>query len=538
MKLRTFSLATLLVFIAACGGNSESSSRNRNGLLDSSTTLATATTTSITGSTLPTSPTTTATLTVATTTVPEPQVTTTTGPALIVPTPTSTSTSLVTTTTVPKVIAEAVAKTFSDIFPTTKTCALGGMCKLGDIGPGGGIVFNISEAGFETPDVAIANHFVEMAPINSSSLSKMRCNENVGNKALSAPETTKWLVDRCNLRRPSGPRLSGWTLPNAEDVYPLIQFFQDPSFPESKGSPNLSKRAFTDSIAKLTATYFLTSVPNDCRDIPVQIFFPANLSFQIGSSDCIETSTSWNGGIALAVRSFGPTTRSCAVGGPCKPGDVGPHGGIVISPTGFGGGGSAAQTTIFLEAMTVPEFLSVGPWCGPVGEPLRNLPTKPGSGEKNTKALMNDRITGLPCDVTLLGPNQRRMSFVRGFIPSVDELKDLCKVAKGLKRLAPLAQRQCGLSSDYSQFDKDDYARVSSSRCPIAIVCKENMKGVSARGTIGTIWTSSTRDGKPFSVKFDGTIVAQDPYILNNQTFNDSRAVTIPFYSFEAVSAR
>jgi hypothetical protein len=526
MKLRTTLLVSALVALAACGGSTDSASRNRNSLL-ATTTIPGAVTSTIAGSTtLP-----------GATTVPSA---TTTGLPVLVPVPTTTSTTSAPTTTLPKVVAEAVAKTFSDIFSTNKRCADGGMCQIGDVGPGGGIVFNVSETGFETPNVAVVNHFVEMAPINrfsDSSLTRIRCSGSLNNKTNISLDVTNALINSCNLRKLVGPRLSDWYLPGAVDLEPIIEFFRKPVATDREGKLNLGVRATTDSLARMQSTFFLTSIPNKCRDIPVDIFYPANPLLQFSGNACYKPSRPGSDGYALAVRSFGSTIRPCATGGPCKTGDVGPRGGIVFAVAQGPGTATTGKPAAFFEALTQPEFLTVGPWCGPIGESLRNLSSKVGFGQKNSETLKNDQWTGLPCDVLLTDFNQESLGYSGGFVPSVDEMRLLCAATKNLKRLDSIAQRQCGISNEnLGQGNPNE--RFRTSRCPIAVVCKENRTGDSSKRAVTTIWTSSSLNGQPLAVSFNGMPGPQPPYALVGQMFNDSRAVSIPFFAFDAILAK
>jgi hypothetical protein len=187
--------------------------------------------------------------------------------------------------------------------------------------------------------------------------------------------------------------------------------------------------------------------------------------------------------------------------------------------------------------LTQPEFLTVGPWCGPIGEPLRNLPSKVGFGLKNSQTLENDQWTGLPCDVLLTDFNQESLDYFVGFVPSADEVRLLCAATKNLKRLDSIAQRQCGISNEQLG-SASQSQNIRMSRCPIAMVCRENRTGDFSRRAVTTIWTSSSVNGQPISVSFNGTPGPQAPYVLVGQTFNDSRAVSIPFYSFDAILAK
>lgn len=549
MKLRTSLFVVAVLALVACSGSSDSTSRNRNGLLETTTIPGAVTTTIVGATTLPAAATTTVpaavtTSTVAaigtTTTVAAPQVTASTGPAPIIPTPTSTSTTSAPTTTVPKVVAEAVAKTFSEIFPDKKRCADGGMCRIGDTGPGGGIVFNISDTGFVTPDAAIVNHFVEMAPINNFtelSLSRFQCDGGLSNKTTFSLDVTNSLIKNCRLRQVNGPKLSDWSLPSATDLVPIIEFFQNPVEMTSEGKLNMAVRATIDSIVKMKSTFFLTAIPNKCREIPVDIFYPANPTLQFPVDPCYRPSHPGSEGYALAVRSFGPTTRPCAIGGPCKTGDVGPHGGITFPVQQGPGGAPIGKTAQFFEALTQQEFLTIGPWCGPIGQPLRDLSSKVGFGQKNSEILRNDQWTGLPCDVLLTDFDQESFGYSGGFVPSVEEVRLLCNAAKTIKRLDATAQRQCGVSGDKLGLGSPEKNR-RMSRCPIAMVCKENIKGEASSRVVSTIWTSSSSNGLPFAVAFNGSAAPQQPYVLVNQLFNDSRAISIQFYAFDAVLAK
>ncbi len=539
MKLRTSFLLAAVLALSACGGSSDTSSRNRNGLLETTTTAGPSTSTIAIATTVPT--TTTAILESGqTTTSLVSQATASTGPPAIIPTPTSPSTTTVPTPIVPAAVQIAAAKSFSEIFSSKNDCAKGGMCRIGDTGPGGGIVFNISEIGFETPDISVVNHFVELTPLitaSPTSLSTIRCSASPAKiKSHLSLEITNFLVKNCGLRKPSGPKLSDWYLPGANDLVPIVEFFQNSSAIAADNRESRQFRYYADQLHQMKSTYFFTSIPNSCRDIPVNVFFPANTRMPFISNDCYQT-LRFDGavGFALAVRSFGPTTRNCAIGGPCKTGDLGPHGGIVVHspllkpPVG--------QSTTFLEALTQPEYINIGPWCGPVGGSLKDLSTSIGMGPTNSQLLKNDMWTGLPCDVVLTGSKREAVGFAKGFVPSLEELKLLCTATTTLKRLEPVAQKQCGINLDIGKYIRSS-ENILSSHCPIGIACQVNIKGESSYSSINSIWTSSSKKGVPYVLRLNGAIANQIPFALINQKYNDSRAFTIPFYSFDAVLAK
>jgi len=100
---------------------------------------------------------------------------------------------------------------------TFKTCATGGTCVVGDIGPGGGSVFYVSVNGFNEVGAACSPncHYLEVAPFNGpNSWVDWKCNP--------VRESCKWLHDRrdVNTRNAIGAGLSNTRIMFEQDGSP------------------------------------------------------------------------------------------------------------------------------------------------------------------------------------------------------------------------------------------------------------------------------------------------------------------------------
>lgn len=509
MKFRTTLLVSALVALSACGGSSDSASRNRNGLLDATTVPVAAT--------LPSAP-------------------TTTGLPILVPVPTSSSTTSAPTTTIAQVVVEASAKTFKDAF-SRGDCGRGGMCQISSgeerntRGPKGGWIIGISEAGFSTKDPAVSNHFLEMGP----PVKVRACNEAIGPKSTTSQELTRALIDTRCVNTPA--LRDDWYIPGDEEIQYVLDFYRDQLATNSRQAQPFREAFYqrfltTSTTCGLGTTFFFPL--HDFVTKPVTC--PSKKGLSALSRD------TW----ITPVRSFGPTVRACALGGPCKTGDVGPTGGIVIN-SGIADGSRYK----FFEAMTSPEYLRVGAWCGPFYDSIDAR--KPESGLLNTASLFSDGTSGLPCDVVLGADN--RTDFSQSlttmdrsfFVPATWELKLLCTATQTMKRLDSLARRQCGISKDFNR-ESDLGELRKTSICPISIYCK-NENGEFAKQEIDFVWTSSlVRAGSGRIIKEDGLInawsfrqsimVSRAMYKVNRLTENTSRGITLPFREFTALVAK
>jgi hypothetical protein len=541
MKLRSTLLVSALVALSACGGSSDTASRNRNGLLDATSIPGAGTTIVLGATTLPTVATTSVpavgtTAVAAPTTTAPPQAPTTTSLPVLIPVPTSNSTIPATTTTIARVVVEATAKTFKDAF-SKGGCGTGGMCKIsvpgnGEKGPKGGWIIGVSEAGFATKDPAVANHFLEMgAPVKVQA-----CNKPVQTNSMTSQERTKELLEtRCI----TTPALQGdWYIPGDEEIQYVLDFSRNYLSSNSKQAQPFREAFYqkfltTSTTCGLGTTFFY----------PIHDFIskPATCLNDRGLS--VMTRDAW----ITPVRSFGPTIRACAVGGPCKTGDIGPNGGIVVNS-----GIQVGTFNKFFEAMTSAEYLRVGAWCGPFYDSLNKKPGSIESGRENTASLFNDGTSGLPCDVVL--SNKDITTFVPPlttlhaslFVPAAWELKLLCTATQSMKRLDSLSQKQCGISRDFKKKESVEQRRHSD--CPVSIYCT-NERGEFTKQVVDFVWTSSpVGAGKNLIMKEDGTIngwsfgeskmTKRPMYRIGNNKENTSRGITLPFREFTALVSK
>ena len=555
MKLRASLLSIALIALSACGGSSDSSSRNRNGLLDTTSVPGAGSSTvpgALTIPSLPGVPTTIANATtlptVVPTTIAKPVATSTTLPMLIpvatsttlptlIPVATSTSTTVAPVTTVPSVVSQAIAKSFKDAF-SKGGCGTGGMCTISretkDKGPKGGAIIGVSEAGFATSNPAVANHFLEMGlpkkitSCNGLSSTNYRV---LTSKASNSIDRTKELFTSECIR--SADFSDDWYIPGDEEMSYVTDFLQG-------CRPSICSRFAKGNSFKDSERYLTSST--DCG-LGSTFFYPSH-RYLVQAPTCFtERALSglkhevW----VIPVRSFGSTVRACAVGGPCKTGDIGPYGGIVLQTVN-----KPETPTKFFEALTSPEFLHFGPWCGDF---IRLGRSTQGalSGRDSTEMMRNDNTSGLPCDAVLNQENNSMMG-KEFFIPSRDELKLLCSTATTLQRLDVTSKNQCGLSIDLKSLSDPMYQH-----CPISVECSYasgSRNVIPAR--IDFAWSStpdSPEDGlvksansKIFAWIFGIGLGAKASYSTpgskQETQYNSSVGVTIPFREFTALLAK
>jgi len=558
MKIRLSSLLVSVLALSACGGSSGSSSPSRNGLLDTTTVLAAPTTTTAGATTtiVPTTTTlanaasssTTVAPAVTTSSIPVLQVSSSTTLPTLIPVPTSTTTTVApTATTMPKIVVEALAKTMKDTFKSG-TCGSGGMCQIttekNSKGPKGGLIIGVSEAGFSTANPAVSNHFLEMARpkiIDTCNGFSPNSYSPLGSsKTFTSVERTKELIATGCVSARDIPE--DWYIPGDEEANYITEFLQRCSLSRCTlhgGDPKSYKEE---------AKYLTTS--NTCG-FGSTFFYPSN--YYLTQAPTCFNPKALNGlkhqVWVILVRSFGPTVRACAVGGPCKTGDVGPYGGIVLDTGTTQGNGNR-----FLEALTSPDFVHAGAWCGDFlwsGAKTGNDKTDYSiNGKANTELLRNDGTSGLPCDVVLSQDGRTPLSN-EFFVPAINELKLLCTTAKSLKRLDSVAQKQCGWSTE----PQNAAAAKSYLRCPVSISCAGVVRG----GPVSFnsfVWSSTPGDPADNRVMTSASSVVvwsfvssdlskKPPYKkLSNgsgaslEEFNTSIGITIPFREFTAPLAK
>jgi hypothetical protein len=130
--------------------------------------------------------------------------------------------------------------------------------------------------------------------------------------------------------------------------------------------------------------------------------------------------------------------RSCADGGACIVGNTGPGGGIVfyVAPTTFACGATLASTCKYLEAAptsgTAAWTDATYAWSGndatAIGVAAQG--TAIGTGLKNTLAMETDATRGANRAGTKTRDYRGPNSLTDWYLPSKDELNELCKYAR------------------------------------------------------------------------------------------------------------
>lgn len=374
-----------------------------------------------------------------------------------------------------------------------KSCVDGGVCKVGDVGPGGGRVFRVDPIGEPFVDpatrrVALA-HYWEVAPRTSDSIAsdvvRLNCNQPYA-PASSLLFGTPEIADRIAKCRDGALALKGWGPPRGAQGLSLPDWY----LPRATDMLILSASGLFEPIDVLEAgsdrfgwlRYGLTGRPavqrfwtsdlaSDCQfsqcpvvyfpEIRQQMALPCSLIVRSGSPDC-------GTAVIRPVRAFGFTDRyPCAYGGACAVGDVGPNGGLVFVNK-FSGGLPVKRTNDrvpFTEILVRPDVAKLIPttWCDSAPGNYRSDGMF-GEGVMAALYLVNAGLpTGLPCGVMNTRLNESRIGINAGrldgsstaYVPSKNELGAICSTAKTTK-VTPgfFASREngdtfryCGLSS-------------------------------------------------------------------------------------------
>ncbi|MFZ9698048.1 MAG: fibrinogen-like YCDxxxxGGGW domain-containing protein, partial [Ilumatobacteraceae bacterium] len=277
----------------------------------------------------------------------------------------------------------------------TLPCAQGGLCQVGDVGPGGGKVFYVSN-GFSAPGTPCGSscRYLEAAPGTWSGASEDPFAQWSGNvntlvgataqgtaigsgfgntNAIVAQSSTAYKAATWS-RSYEGGGLTDWYLPSTEEVRQM-------SFARAVlGSVRCDW--YTTSTESAATTYVLQDGCNDRSAVvskseeryfkPIRAFAPTNddapLTFS-SSNTSVATVDEWTGAVTITgagstvlAATHGGTSEarlavsrvtlavstSCADGGPCGPGEIAPVGGTLsdcqrgivcaLGDTGPGGG--------------------------------------------------------------------------------------------------------------------------------------------------------------------------------------------------------
>lgn len=485
--------ATLLM---SCGSNAESG-RDRNDA-NATTSTVVSSSTSLSGASSTTVPTTAAPTTSA---APSTTSSTTVAPTTTKLSNAPTTMPAATTTTQAKAAASTIPVTFPQQAPATTvpvttttlalsteellvaqsfnpklTCAKGGVCRVGDIGPAGGKVFRVDARGevvFDPATKALAlAHYWEMAPRNWSGTTTdlpMACSSEGGARNVMSEYVDtrrEALLGACGSSSAPG-RIAAyqpanrWYLPTVAD----LETMQDSGIFGPASEPDALKNdafAWEDNSRAKSARRYWTSDFVDCGGgLCPKVYVPGSAG--TGNSyvlPCLAISQSYanptrvnikrcRDAVAQArpIRAFGFTADfTCAFGGKCVVGDIGPSRGLVMYSGSF-----ASQNRDFarpgkstgyeyVELMVRPDLdlseVESTIWCS--GNGLGATSTGIGYGITNSLALVDSGSPShLPCEV-LNSQIYGRMFGINlppapanadqfEFIPSRDELETLCR---------------------------------------------------------------------------------------------------------------
>jgi len=330
------------------------------------------------------------------------------------------------------------------------TCAEGGTCVVGNTGPGGGIVYYVS-AGFSCGlTLAATCNYLEAAPTTNGTTNKWTdvvrrwsASENsfrtVPNNAIGIDIGTGYKNSVAIVAQPGnlaansaavearayrGPNnLSDWFLPSQNELYQLY--------------------ARQTEVGGFEGNLYWSSSERDFMSVHSQA---------LNGSQSIESKGTWL--YVRPVRAFG---LSCAGGGACVVGDRGPGGGIVyyVSAANFTSTGSTCNTACkYLEVAPatwqtgVVENDSVNyVWSDnrtvATGQNITNASTegnfarvtwekenwKIGQGFSNTSLMKVTNATSTAQAKVLAYAGNSTAG--QWFIPSMNELNELCKYARG-----------------------------------------------------------------------------------------------------------
>jgi len=303
---------------------------------------------------------------------------------------------------------------------TPVSCAIGGVCAVGDIGPGGGIVF------YDAGSPQSWGRYMEAAPntwngSDGDPLAEWGCSSTSisgakGTAIGTGAVNTAAIVAGCPDLGIAAKLADALTIGSRSDWF----------LPSKDELTLMYTNLYQAGVGGFATDAYWSSSDVDADFAWHQYFRNGNQFY--GSKD--------NYGYIWPVRAFGLTSTttttvvvsgSCAIGGICRIGDIGPGGGIV-----FYDAGSPQSWGRYLEA--VPNG-----WNGSSEEPVAEWGcyitsisgakgTAIGTGAVNTAAIVagcaESGVAAKLADALIFGGKSD------WFLPSRDELNELCKYAK------------------------------------------------------------------------------------------------------------
>ena len=250
-------------------------------------------------------------------------------------------------------------------------CAQGGVCAVGDTGPGGGKVFYVHASGTFACGATLSQNctYLEVAPNTwsggsvdpsdllwavsahqSSDISTIANNSSAFNDALGIGlgyKNSLAIVGQGNntttaagaARAYAGGSQSDWYLPTTAELNVLCQWARNVAQSVTTACTGGTLNTGTGALGGFSTGYYWSSSEDDANNAWVQNFYDGYQSS--GSKDN-----------ALYVRRVRAFSASCATGGVCAVGDTGPGGGKVfyVHASGtFACGATLSQNCTYLE---------------------------------------------------------------------------------------------------------------------------------------------------------------------------------------------
>lgn len=326
---------------------------------------------------------------------------------------------VIATTTIPSTTT-TIAPTTTPAPTTTvaiSTCNIGGDCKIGDIGPGGGVVF------YDAGSVQPWGRYLEAAP-KDLDRGQFGCigAEPPGNAAMGAGFANSYEINLSTCASNSAAtaafayRLNGstgWYLPSRSELNELCKYANN----QVTGDPTKACTKGTSLRAGFAPTFYWSSTQNGPNLAWYQSFVTGQ---QVGygkpSLAAIRPIRAFTNKDGMTVPTTVPAVR-CDRGGECKVGDTGPGGGTVffVAPTLQSWG---QYMEITKSTLNIPGW---GWGCANTA----NLTTKLdfGSGPTNTRALVASN-----CYAAVTADNYVSATGVDDwFLPSDAELAEAAK---------------------------------------------------------------------------------------------------------------
>jgi hypothetical protein len=395
-------------------------------------------------------------------------------------------------------------------------CASGGTCVVGDRGPGGGIVYYVSAANFTSTGSTCNTEckYLEVAPATWQSAGVSVANDGTYVWSTNTTDVTTQVLSAAS------PTESGFT--DEQENWKIGKGFSNTSLMKATSAAQTKVLAYAGN--STAGQWFIPSM-NELNELckyargqttgvlTVKCFTgsgtfksTANAGSDLGGfvEDVYRSSSERSAGNAWTqdvyngvqgsygkgsaayvrpIRAFGPP---CATGGTCVVGDRGPGGGIVyyVSAANFTSTGSACSTTCkYLEvapatwqsaraivANDLKYVWSTDPAStgqnittlsteGPVTNgPAEKFNWKIGQGFHNTSVM---KATSTAKDAALAYAGNSTAG--QWFIPSMNELNELCKYARGQTTGNPTVAcddtgtLKTGIANDLGGFTTGDY---------------------------------------------------------------------------------